>query len=309
MARYDAFAGSSAQSWEYDHHGPVANQPDWAGHCHAWAGASVWESMPSANRTVGDVTFRPRDLAGLITEAYYNDTLSTEISLFRPAPGLLWRYLRQEIGGQNAMHGHAMGLVGNLTTIKGEVWNFPIYQYQINYSQDDSGLCSGTLTLWFADDGTPGYADSLGLGSVSISYTFSGVTLDGSGAPLDSGNWAGNVPSLYPTSIWRPYYAPTWTSYSANPQLDNNHLSQILGSKFLPAVTVPPPTLTMTKVGNQVALNWSTNSTGFVLESCSNLGGPQTWTTVTPDPVVIGGLYSVTNNADADSRFYRLRHP
>ena len=36
LARYDAFAGASSQAWEYANHGPGLNQPDWAGHCHAW---------------------------------------------------------------------------------------------------------------------------------------------------------------------------------------------------------------------------------------------------------------------------------
>ncbi len=510
LSRYDAFAGSNSQEWEHDNHGPELNQPDWAGHCHAWAGASIWESMPSGNRVCGGVTFRPRDLAALMTEAYYNDTLATEISLFRPTPGLLWRYLRQELGGQNSMHGHAMALIGNLTTIKGQVWNFPIYRYDISYVPTGNGTCTGTITLWFADDGSSSYADYLGLGAVSISYTFTGVTLDNSGAPLDSGSWAGNNASQYPTSIWRPYYAGSWSSYLANPGLDGEHLAQILdlnnlgdslnaantkwntggagswyaqggvthdstlaaqagstgnnqstwlqttvvgpgtisfwekvssqaGSDFLkflvdgqeqpgsisgnvdwrPAtfvisgagthiltwvyakdgagaagsdtawvdqvawqsgvvkatvVTIPapaargftsgdgivdngatvtvcaspkpgccfanwtengqivsttpcytfpatgsrnlvanfalvPPTLTMDKIQNEMVVSWSTNVAGFMLESSTNVVGPQTWSAVVAEPEIVGSSYCVTNHTDGSSRFFRLRHP
>src|SRR5271165_5774762 len=43
LSRYDEVADSNSQAWEYDNHGPSLNEPDWAGHCHAWAGASVWE--------------------------------------------------------------------------------------------------------------------------------------------------------------------------------------------------------------------------------------------------------------------------
>jgi hypothetical protein len=250
LARYDAFAGSTAQSWELNHHGPALNQPDWAGHCHAWAGASVWESMPTAERSVGGVTFRPRDLAALMTEAYYNDTQATEVSLFRPSPGMLWRYLRQEIKGVNPMHGHAMALIGNLTMIKGQVWNFPIYQYEVQYSQDHNGTCSGTVTLWFADDGNPAYADNLALSGATVAYNFSGVTLDGTGAPLDSGSWAGNDPTLYPTSIWRPYYAATWADYLANPALDGQHLAQILDMNNLGGAV------------NAAGSKWSTGGNG-----------------------------------------------
>ena len=74
-----------------------------------------------------------------MTEAYYNDTLATEFSLYRPSPGLLWRWLRQEIIGQNSMHGHAMAVIGNLTQYRGEVWNYPVYQYRVTYAPDPSG--------------------------------------------------------------------------------------------------------------------------------------------------------------------------
>ena len=229
LSRYDAFAGSSSQAWELANHGPVLNQPNWAGHCHAWAGASVWETMPVTNRICGGITFRPRDIAALMTEAYYNDTLATEFSFYRPSPGLLWRYLRQEILGQNSIHGHAMAIIGNLTQILGQVWNYPIYQYQVDYAINaTNGTYAGTITLWYADDSSPGYADSLGLGSASVTYQFSGVSLDQAQLPLDSGNWAGGDPSYYPTSLWRPYYAISWDNYLANPQLDAAHLSPIL---------------------------------------------------------------------------------
>ena len=446
MWRYDQVAGTNSQAWELAHHGPALNQPDWAGHCHAWSGASIWETMPTADRVVGGVTFRARDLAALMIEAYYNDTSGAEISLFRPSPGLLWRYLRQEIMGQNAMHGHAMAIIGNLTSYRGQVWNFPIYQYQVNYTIDDAGICSGTMTLTFADDGSPGYADSLGLAAAYRTYTFSGVSLDGSGAPLDSGNWAGNDPAQYPTSIWRPYYAGSWSKYLANGAMDGGHLAQILdlsnlgaalnanalkwttggdgnwygqnavthsvgtaaqsgwignnqscwfqttvsgsgtiafwekissqaGSDFLkftidgqeqpggisgqvdwrqatyPVVGDGPHTLTwiyakdgagtagydsawvaevlwqpsqgavsdlsinagpllsIGKTESQVVVSWPTNSTGYVLESCGSLGGNAGWAAVTPDPVIVGDSFFVTNAVEGDSRFYRLRKP
>jgi hypothetical protein len=229
MSRYDAFAGASSQSWEEGQHGPALNPADWVGHCHAWAGASVWEGMPTTNRVCGGVTFRPRDQAGLMIECYYNDTLATEINEYLPSPGLFWRYLRQEIMGENPMHGHAMALIGNLSQTAGQVWNFPIYEYEVSYTLDSSGSTySGTMTVWFADDGNPSYATSLGLTSISYAYPFSAVSLDTSGLPVDSGSWGGSAPSQCPTSLWRPYCAVSWTNYAGNPELDGPHLAQIL---------------------------------------------------------------------------------
>ena len=252
LARYDAVAGTSSQTWEYDNHGPGLNQPDWCGHCHAWAAASIWEYMPVGNRVCGGVTFRARDIAALMTEAYYNDTLATELSYYRPSPGLLWRVLRQEILGQNSMHGHAMSIIGNLTQTLGEVWNYPIYQYSVQYSPDPSGgTYSGTMTLWFADDANPSYADSLGLNAVSLTYSFTAVSFDQTQQPLDSGNWAGNDPSQYPTSIWRPYFAGSWDNYLANPELDGAHLAPILDMLGL-GDAVNAPSLKWSTIGDAI---------------------------------------------------------
>jgi hypothetical protein len=247
LSRFDLLAGAQSQSWERDHHGPVLGQPDWAGHCHAWAGASVWEAMPTTTRYCGDLAFRPRDLAALMTEAYYNDTAATEISAYRPSPGLLWRYLHQEILGENSIHGHPMALIGNLTAFRGQVWNFPIFEYKVDYTRDETGSCAGTVTLWFADDGIPSLADSLGLRTAFVVYPFKGVKLDAAGLPRDSGSWYGTDPSLYPTSIWRPYQPASWTTYVANPELDAEHLGWLLDrTPAAVSVTVatsssPPP--------------------------------------------------------------------
>jgi hypothetical protein len=309
LARYDAVTGSNSQSWEFDHHGPALNQPDWAGHCHAWCGASVWEMMPTTNIVCDGVTFRPRDQAALLTEAYYNDTVAMEISLYRPTPGLAWRYLRQELKGENSMHGHAMALIGNLTTVPGQVWNYPIYYYQVDYAVDpDTGGCSGYLRLWFADDGDPAFADGLGLTGLMMFYSFSNVRLDADGLPLDSGSWAGRNPSQYPTSIWRPYPAE-WGNYVVNPGLSGAQLRRILsGAAAAPEVS-GAPTLSLTSLGGRVVLSWSTNGSDFQLESAASAGSAEGWETVSPAPVVVGDSYCVTNAVEGDRRFYRLRRP
>jgi hypothetical protein len=274
LARYDSYAGTSSQSWEYDHHGPGLNQSDWGGHCHAWAGASVWEYCPLSSRICGGITFRPRDIAALMTEAYYNDTLGTEISYYLPSPGLVWSCLRQEILGQNAMHGHPMSVIGNLTQIRGQVWNYPIFQYRVDYSADPSGdTYSGTLTIWFADDGDPSFADPVGLSPASITYSFSAVLLDQSQQPLDSGSWAGDDPSQYPTTIWRPYFAASWDSYLANPDLDGAHLAPILDVLGL-GDAVNAPLLKWATLGDTIWQAETTVSHDLVSAAQSGVIGP-----------------------------------
>jgi uncharacterized repeat protein (TIGR01451 family) len=70
---------------------------------------------------------------------------------------------------------------------------------------------------------------------------------------------------------------------------------------------VLPPTLTVMLVpANNIVLLWPTTSSGFTLQSTTNLPGTSLWTTVTNAPIVVGSNYAVTNTISGNRRFYRL---
>ena len=238
MSRYDDFvyyaSGESyypdSQGWEYENHGPPQNPDPWWGHCHAWAGASVWEDQPKRKRRLEGITFWPRDRKGLIIESYFNcaDGSSYEFMINNPSPGLFWRYLRDEIKGIDPMHGHGMGFVGELY-YGDEVWNYPIYKYKVTYKIDEYDYLYGTMKVFVADDGEPTHADSNLLHSLVFTYYFDGVEVY-DGQPIDSGYWLGDEDDPYsqPDAIWRPEYATSWTTYAANPYLEDDYLGEIL---------------------------------------------------------------------------------
>lgn len=227
MARYDAFdVGAKSQAWEYQHHGPPQNPEPWWGHCHAWSGAACWEKQPTTEKTLNGVTFRIRDQKGLLIEMYHKcaDGIYYEIFANDPSPGLFWRYLRNELRGDNAIHGHGMGFAAELY-YGASVWNYPVYKYEVTYS--DTPPYSGTMKIWVASDGQPSYADSTALNSRLFTYQFEGVKGDGS-APVDSGTWLGSGPYHRPDAIWRPYPPDAWLQYVENSELDEVHLKVIL---------------------------------------------------------------------------------
>ena len=234
MERYDDYdIGANAQSWEYQYHGPPQTPDTWRGHCHAWSGASVWEAQPTTSKTVGGILFRVRDRKGLMIETYDECANGSNYELYvdNPSPGLFWRYLRDEIRGDDPMHGHGMAFVGELY-YGSEVWNYPIYGFEVNYSS--SYPYSGTMTIRFSHDGDPSYADSTTLYYGTYTYQFSGVYSDGVN-PTDSGTWIGSGPYHRPDAIWRPIYPTTWMQYTSNTELDETHLSNILSEG------APPP--------------------------------------------------------------------
>jgi uncharacterized repeat protein (TIGR03803 family) len=79
------------------------------------------------------------------------------------------------------------------------------------------------------------------------------------------------------------------------------------GAGTLFSLTVPlPPELTILASAPNVLLTWSTNFTGFTLQSTTNFLAPAVWAPVSPAPVVVNGLNTVTNPAAGVQQFYRL---
>jgi uncharacterized repeat protein (TIGR03803 family) len=76
-------------------------------------------------------------------------------------------------------------------------------------------------------------------------------------------------------------------------------------SLTLGSASPPRPKLTTIHSGAKVILAWPTNSTGFSLQSTTNLL-PAAWSTVSPAPVVVNTNNVVTNTISGTQRFYRL---
>ncbi|MDR3378239.1 MAG: autotransporter-associated beta strand repeat-containing protein [Verrucomicrobiae bacterium] len=78
----------------------------------------------------------------------------------------------------------------------------------------------------------------------------------------------------------------------------------------LSGLPCPPPTLNIQPVApGKARLYWDTSAGGYVLEADSNLVN-NVWGSVTNEPIVTGGNYSVTNSAVLpNNQFYRLHKP
>ena len=74
--------------------------------------------------------------------------------------------------------------------------------------------------------------------------------------------------------------------------------------------TIPPapapPTLSITKSGNQVVIAWPASATGVILQSSASVS-PTSWSDVTEPQVVVGDQVTVTVPIGTEPRFYSLR--
>jgi hypothetical protein len=66
------------------------------------------------------------------------------------------------------------------------------------------------------------------------------------------------------------------------------------------------PKLTITYSAPSVQVAWPSTFTGYTLQSTLNLA-PSSWGTVLQPPVVVGGMFTVTNEAAGGAMFYRLK--
>ncbi len=69
---------------------------------------------------------------------------------------------------------------------------------------------------------------------------------------------------------------------------------------------VAAPALNITSQGTSAILTWSTTAADYTLQSTPNLAPPVVWGTVTPAPVIVNGLETVTNPVAGNLMFYRL---
>jgi hypothetical protein len=119
---------------------------------------------------------------------------------------------------------------------------------------------------------------SVGFSILSGPATSSGnnVTLTGSGTVTVRASQSGN------------------SSYNAAPNVDQ------------PFTVYAPPQAGVTISGNKFIISWPTNVAGFVLQSTPSLN-PDSWSTVSPSPVIVNGQFTVTNNVTSGNMFYRLQ--
>lgn len=135
------------------------------------------------------------------------------------------------------------------------------------------------------------------MGGISDSGTVFSVSIDGT-LFQTLHRFSGATDNCCPTAALalsgNALYGTTWAGGSTT-----------AGTAF--SISLPePPQLAITPAGASVVLTWSTNYTGFSLQSTTNLTPPSIWTTNLPPPVVANGKNTVTNAMTATHQFYRL---
>jgi len=218
LGKYDRLTGYKAAVWERKHNPPGPNVPQWYGYCHAWSAGSVLELEPTIRRmartSFARLALDVGDQKGLLTACHTEDLANSWGDRFGDGegsedrqdlrPDLLWRLLKLHLGQQG------VPLVLDVESGE-EVWNYPIYEYNIQYKPSRDGAYTADLTLLMADDAVP--PDYRGTKTRKQTYQFHFKMRDGS-VISGSGEWVGRSKQDHPDFAWYPFRA-----VASNPQV------------------------------------------------------------------------------------------
>jgi len=221
LGKYDQITGRRATAWEREHRPADPQAPSWHGYCHAWAASAVMEAEPSQSRSVRARSGRSvglgiGDQKGLLALCHTEDVANSYGDRFGDgegsedkqdlAPDVLWHLLKLYVK-QNRVP-----LVLDIEAGP-EVWNYPVYAYQIDYAQQgSSGRQSAQLSLLMADNGVP--PDFRGHVPRRQTYRFTFELRDGA-VVMGSGRWTGRSREDHPDFAWFPYVA-----VAENPEIE-----------------------------------------------------------------------------------------
>lgn len=240
LSRYDQATGHQAVAWERAHRPMGPSVPEWFGFCHAWAASAIMEPEPQQTRSWPDgrgqaVTLSVGDQKGMLAACHTDDVAHSYGQRFQEgdspeafqdlAPDALWRVLKLYVGS------HRVPLVVDIEPGP-EVWNFPVYAYEVRSDGWADGPHSAVLTLWLTDNSVA--PDHVGCQVRRVSYTFRYTMRDGA-VVLGSGRWTGHSQQDHPDFVWFPYLA-----HSDNPHVEQGAVRQLVGQSA-PSPASPPP--------------------------------------------------------------------
>ncbi len=163
-------------------------------------------------------------------------------------------------------------------------------QYYFQFGQSPSQ--SATVRIYLDTDANPYNGNSGQIFQITESGTGTGMVVS---RPL-SFNTSGTLPGTY----W------LYAEISDGTHTRLLHAAERLSVK--PASCAYLPCLKAERVGNNLILSWTTNFTGFALESTGLLPAAD-WQPVGLMPAIMGNRNTVTNDLSGEQKWFRLRKP
>jgi hypothetical protein len=242
LSKYDQITGLDALSWERQNRPSGPQVPHWFGFCHAWSASSIMEEEPKQPRAVPTVNNQTcnvgvGDQKGMFAASHNQDLANSFGDRFGDgagsedpndiAPDVLWRVLKTYIKEQG------IPIVCDVEAGP-EVWNYPVYAYQVSYEETGGGQYLCQMSLLMAEDAVP--PDYVGTHVRRQTYQFTCQIRNGA-VVVGSGRWVGASVKDHPDFAWHPYLAK-----SDNPQVTRERVVKIVGGSNQTPTTPNTPT-------------------------------------------------------------------
>jgi subtilisin-like proprotein convertase family protein len=222
-ARTGSFPSPYTTTWEYQNHRTTDQKNNWWGHCNGWAAASIREPEPAAAAWVEGIYFRIADKKGILSE-WHNATMADGNwgnryngpgdDLADIYPYEFMTVLIEHIVSQDEP------VVMDLDCWE-EVWNHPIYGYELEETERYGDEARFDLSVYYATDAVS--SDFAGTWEKIAKYEF-WCTVDGAGNPAPGpSSWAGSSSDSHPDFLWHP----GTDRGDGNPALETQHVHDI----------------------------------------------------------------------------------
>ena len=167
-----------------------SNAVSWAGMCFYWAAAAILEEEPVHKGIFEETTFLVGDKKALLT-VLYDGTLYNRYYFNKPED--FHEVLEDFIRTQKTP------IIMDLGT-EGEIWNYPVFKYDMDYTQA-ANVRHYTTSIYYASDAVrPDYAGTFVYTSTHYYY----FVLDGEGNITESG-WEGSSINSHPKNASEPF--------------------------------------------------------------------------------------------------------
>ncbi|CAM2064631.1 DVUA0089 family protein [Sulfidibacter corallicola] len=224
---------TTAKQWELDHYSHP-NGEAWFGHCNGWAAASILFPEPLHNVTAHGITFDVGDIKGLLSEMGYDVRLNYWLGrrygmgntdLEDPRPYDVHRSIINNIGVRR------IALVADIDR-EIQVWNYPVYKYELSQEDAGEGRVRFDLEVWYCDAGVA--AEFIGLKSRILNWSYT-LEVDENGDVVegDGGAWITNERNpkqTNPDFLWGPDSVTDGRNRYHNPALFMSVVTKILES-------------------------------------------------------------------------------
>ncbi|MGI9145551.1 MAG: hypothetical protein ACR2IK_03215 [Chloroflexota bacterium] len=212
----------------------------WAGHCNGFAAAALLEPEPTDSVSIFDIPFSVADQKGLLVDYHFADAAAWSFGDDGQLdPADFQRMLLSWVQGAGK------GFVVTYDMGNGEVWSYPLYRFESEWSVDpvDPEQWHVKTIVWMADMDVP--ADFVGSkpypGPAGKTFEY---TLQGDPTSPVSGAWTGASRTgrfAHPGRIWYPEASVRNADRElVSPALDRQTIANILAGSDGSDVVVPP---------------------------------------------------------------------